>query len=181
MIEVLLRLQRVVHAVVAGLVEFHVIHPWVVAVMLATRGLDQAMGHERASGDDGIDDALINEIADDEPLLGHGHGPGQGHDHEAIFVARHGFQHIGCFTKLAAGKGGIGHASNQVIGSLNLPEVEGEDRRELIFGGVVQFAVDSDARAVVVSRHFERRRHRRKFVTALDHPFSILQFLQEFT
>jgi hypothetical protein len=113
-IEVALRFERVIDAVVPGLVEFFVIHCRVVAVMGLAGGLDQAVRHQSAGGDDGLDDAVVDKIANDETLFSNGHGAGEGHHHETVFVARHGLKNISALAELAAGERGLAHGADQL-------------------------------------------------------------------
>ncbi len=47
-VKILLRLQRVIDAVVARFVELNVVHARIVAIVLAARGFDESVRHERA-------------------------------------------------------------------------------------------------------------------------------------
>ena len=67
---------------------------------------------------------LLDEIGDDQPLLGDRHGAGESHDDEAILVARHCLQHVGGFADLAAGEGRVCHGANQVVDGVDLREIE---------------------------------------------------------
>ena len=64
-VEVLLGLKRVVNAVISLLVEFGVRNIWIVLIMRATGGLDKAVRHERASGNDGVHDSVFDQVSDD--------------------------------------------------------------------------------------------------------------------
>ncbi len=76
LVEVLLRLQGVVDAVVARFVELDIVHLGIVDVVRAANALDQAMRHQGAGGDQGAHDAAIDEVGDHQSLLGDGHGAG---------------------------------------------------------------------------------------------------------
>jgi hypothetical protein len=123
-VEVLLGLERVIDAVVSCLVEFLVAELGIVAKMRAAGRFDQAMGHQRASRNDGIHDTAIDQLGYDQTLLGHGHRAGEGHDHEAFFVARHSLQHVGGFAELAACKRSLRHGAHEVVDGVNLGEIE---------------------------------------------------------
>ncbi len=114
-VQIGLRLERVIDAVVSGLVQFHIVHLGVVAEVLASGSLDQPVGHQRAGGDDGMDEAMVDQIGDDQALLRYRHRAGKGHDDETVFVAGHGFKHVGAFADLASGEGGVAHRCDQVI------------------------------------------------------------------
>ena len=149
-VEVRLRLQRVVHAVVAGLVQLDVVHLRVVAEVRAPRGLHQPVRHQRAGGDNGVDDAVVNQIGDHQPLLGDGHRARQRHHDETLFVARHGFQHVGAFAHLPPGECRVAHRADQVIHGLDLRQVERLQRYQLVGNGIVQFALNAFAVRFVV-------------------------------
>ncbi len=144
-VKVLLRLQRVVDAVVARFVKLNVIHARIVAIVLAAGCFHQSVRHERAGGDNGVDQSAVNQIADDQPLLGDCHRPGQGHHHKAVFVARHGFQHVNSLAELAPGKRRIGHAAHQRADGPGFGQVERKNRRQLVLHWVVQLAVNTCA------------------------------------
>ena len=96
------------------------------------------MRHQRSGGDDGVDDAVIDEVGDHQALLGDGHRAGQGHHNEAFLVARHGFQHVGAFANLASGEGGVAHGADKVIHGLDLRKIERLQRYQLVGNGIVQ-------------------------------------------
>ena len=108
-------------------------------------GFDQPVRHERAGGDDGFDDAGIEEIGDDESLLGDGHGAGEGHDDESLAVAGHGFQHVGGVADLASGEGGAAHGADEVVHRVDAGKVEGFEGDEFVGDGIVQLALDAGA------------------------------------
>ena len=64
-VEVLLRLQGVVNAVVTLLIKLSVWNIWVVAEMGAAGGFDQSVRHERARRNDSVDDTALNQFGDD--------------------------------------------------------------------------------------------------------------------
>ena len=103
------------------------------------------MRHQGAGRHHGIHQSFIYQIADDQPLLGHRHGASQSHYHEAVSVAGHCFQHIHRFSKLAAGKRRVGHATHQVADTLGLGEVQRKNRRELVLHWIMQLAVNACA------------------------------------
>ena len=114
-VQVGLRLQRVVHAVVPLPVELFVGDFRVVAEMGATGGFDQPVRHQGPRGNDCVHDAAIDQLRDDQSLLGHRHGAGERHYFEAVLVAGHRFQHVGRLAQLPPGKRRFGHASHQVV------------------------------------------------------------------
>jgi len=151
-VEVLLRLDRVVDAVVTLLVKFFIGDCWVDAVVGTARRLDQSVCHQGAGGDDGIDDAAVDQFRDDQSLFGDGHGAGQSHDPEAVFVERHGFEDVGGFAQLAAGEGRPGHGPNQVIDGFDLAEIERFEGNQPVFHGIVQMAIRALAAGAAVLR-----------------------------
>ena len=121
--------------------------------MRAPGGLDQPVRHQRAGGDDGVDDAAIDQFGDDQPLLGDGHRARKGHYDEAFFVARHRFQHVGAFAHLAAGKSGVAHGPHQVIHGVDLRQIQRLQRYQLVRNRIVQLAINSFAVRLVLVVH----------------------------
>ena len=114
-IEILLRLQRVVYTVVALLVKLGIGHIGVVAEVGAARGFDQSVRHKGASRNDRVNHAAVNQLSNDQTLLRDRHRAGQSHHHEAILVASHGLEHVGGFTKLATSEGSLRHGAYQIV------------------------------------------------------------------
>ena len=148
-VEILLGLERVIHAVVPGLVEFLVAELGIVPEMSAPGRFDQPMRHQRPSGDDGVHNAAIDQLGYHQSLLGHGHRAGERHDDEAVLVARHGLQHIGSFAELAAGERRLGHRPHQLVNGMNFAQVERFQRNQTIGHRIVQLAVDTRALLVI--------------------------------
>ena len=119
----------------------------------------QAVRHQRAGGDHGLHHAVINEVGDDQSLLGHRHGAGQRHHHETIFVARHGFQHLSALAHLPSGKRGVAHGTDQVIHGAGLRQIERLQRNQFVGNGIVQYAIQAFAVTLVllVTHHSPRR------------------------
>ena len=92
---------------------------------------------------------LIDQIGDDQSLLGDRHGAGEGHDDEAILVTRHGLQHVGGLPDLASGEGGLRHGAHQVVDRADPWKIERLQRDQLIADGVVQLALDARAFRIV--------------------------------
>ncbi len=145
MVKVRFGLHHVIDPVVARFVEFFVVHARVVAIMDLPGGFYQAVGHGTAGGDQGVDQATITEIADDQALLGHGHGAGKGHHNEAVAIAGHSFKHVHGFAKLAAGEGSISHGAHQIIHGFDLAQIEREDGRKFVAYRIMQLAVNACA------------------------------------
>src|SRR5208282_131091 len=61
-VEVLLRFERVVDAVVSSLVEFLVAELGIMTEMRAPGRFDQAVRHQRSGGNDGVDNAAIDQL-----------------------------------------------------------------------------------------------------------------------
>ena len=140
-IEVLFRLERVVDAVVALLVKFHVRNFRIGPEVGAPGRLDQTVSHQRAGRDNGIHDAAVDQLRDDQPLLGDGHGAGKRHHDESVFVERHGFEYVGRFPQLPAGECRLRHGTHQAINGMNLREIERLQRDQPVFDGIVQITV----------------------------------------
>src|SRR5208337_2989812 len=101
------------NAVVTGEEEFVVVHfGRIVAKMREAGGFDEAMGHERAGGDDGFDDAGLDEITENEAHFADGESAGEGHDDETFLVASHGFEDVSGVADLASGVGGVAHGAD---------------------------------------------------------------------
>src|ERR1700722_15529249 len=149
-VQIPLRLQGVVDAVVTLLVEFDVRNFRVVTKMGAPGGFHQPMRHEGAGRDNCIDNATIAQLCDDKALLRHGHGSRQGHPHETVFVSGHSFQHVDGFAELAAGKRSLGHRSQQVIDRVYFFEIERLQWNQLVLNRIVKMALRT--RAVMIIR-----------------------------
>ncbi len=151
-VQVLLRLQRVINAVIARFIQLNIVHPWVIAIMFAAGGLNQSMRHQRSGGYHSVDQPFIDQVADDQTLLGHGHGACQGHDHEAVLVSRHGLKHVHRLAKLATGKCRVRHAAHQIADALGLGKVQRKNRRELVLHRIVELAVNACAFLLLAQR-----------------------------
>lgn len=140
-IEIGFRFERIVDAIVAGAEELVVVHfGGIVAEVGEAGGFDETVGHESAGGNDGFDDAGLNEIAEDETHFADGESAGEGHDDEAIFVASHGFEDVGGVTDLASGVGGVAHGANEVVDGFDFGEIERKDGAEFVFHRIVEDA-----------------------------------------
>ena len=69
-VEILLGFERIVNAVVSGLVKFLIAELWIVPKMGPPGRFDQAMRHQRSSGNDGIHDATIDQLGNHQSLFG---------------------------------------------------------------------------------------------------------------
>ena len=130
-------LQGVVHAVITLLVEFFVGNLRVVAEVGPPGGFYQSVRHQRASRDNRIHDAAIDQLRDHQALLGHSHRPRQGHHHKTVLVAGHGFQHVGSFAQLAAGERRLRHRTHQIVDGMHLVKVEWLQRNQPVFNRIV--------------------------------------------
>jgi hypothetical protein len=140
-IEIGFGLEGVVDAVVAGEKEFLVVHfGGIVAEVRAARGFDEAVSHESAGGDDGFDDAGLDEVAEDEAHLADGESAGESHDDETILVAGHGLEDVGGVTDLAGSVGGVAHGADKIIDGFDFGEIERVNGAELVFDGIVENA-----------------------------------------
>ena len=66
---------------------------------------------------------------------------GEGHHDKSVFVERHGFEDVGGLAQLATGEGGLGHCAHQAVDRMDLAQVEGLERNQAVFDGIVQMAV----------------------------------------
>ena len=121
--------------------------------MRAPCGLHEAVCHQRAGGNNRIDDAVINQIGDHQSLLGDGHRSREGHHDKTIFVASHGFQDIGAFADLATGECRIAHRADQIIHGFDLRQIERLQRYQLVGDGIVKFALNTFAVRLMVFVH----------------------------
>src|SRR6185312_15065483 len=144
-IKVGFRFERVIDAVVARLIELFVVHARVIAIVVLAGGFYESVGHESAGGDQGVDQSAINEIADDEALLGNGHGAGKSHDDEAVAIAGHGFKHVNGFAELASGEGRIRHGAHEFVNGFDLAQIKREDGRKFVTYRIMQLAVNACA------------------------------------
>ena len=136
-VEILLRLERVINAVVSLLVKLGIGYVGVVAEMRAARSLNQSVRHERTGGNDGVHNAPLDQVGDDQSLLGNGHRAGKGHDHKAILVAGHGFENVSSLTDLAPSEGSLRHCNHQIVNGAHVGEIQRLERNQLVFNRVV--------------------------------------------
>ena len=106
--------------------------------MRAAGGLDEAVSHQRAGGNDGFHDAGFDEVAENQAHFADGHRAGKGHDHETVFVARHGLENIGGIADLAGGEGGLAHGADEIVDGVDARKIERENGSETIFDRVVK-------------------------------------------
>ena len=140
-IEIGFRFEGIVNAVVTSEEEFVVIHfGGIVAEVGAAGGFNEAVSHEGAGGNDGFDDAGLDEIAEDETHFADGESAGEGEDIETVFVAGHGFEDVGGIADLPGGVGGVTHGADEVVDGFNFGEIEGKNGAELVFDGIVKNA-----------------------------------------
>src|SRR5271170_67779 len=79
-VEIGLRLERIVDAIVTSLKKLVVVHlGGIVTEMRKTGGFDEAVGHERAGGDDGLDDAALDKITEHQAHFSDGQRAGESH------------------------------------------------------------------------------------------------------
>ena len=137
--EVALQLERVVHAAIAGVVELLVAPVRVVPEVRAAALLDQAVAHQRPGADDGVEQALVDHLGDQQALLGDGHCAGKCADDEALLVAGHLAQDVGRFAQGPAAERGLGHGGEQLGAGAGSAHVDGLQRLELVRPAVGQF------------------------------------------
>ena len=174
-VEVLLGLERVVHAVVALLIKLSVGDVRVVAEVSSPGCFDQAVRHERARRDNRIHDSPVDQVCDDETLFGDGHGAGQGHHHEAVRVASHGFEYVGRLAHLATGEGRFPHRTHEIVNRTHRTQVQRLQRNQTVFNRIVQLAVNSCAVMIAIlqdptptmSKHYSTRTQQAPATTAL--------------
>ncbi len=114
-IEIRLRLERIVHTVVSGVEKLLIVHIRVVTEMRVARGFHKSVSHERAGRDDGLHDARFNQIAKNQPHLAHRQSARERHDHKTILVAGHLLKNIGGIADLPAGERRVAHGAHQFI------------------------------------------------------------------
>jgi len=139
-IEALLEFQRVIDPVVALVVELLVVHGGVVLEVRATRGLDEAVRHEGARGDNDVDPAVIDHVAEHEAHLRDGHRAREGADYEAVLVLDHRLQHVGGFAQRAPGKRRMGHRPEELVRGVDGTEVQRLECLEAVGDAIVQLA-----------------------------------------
>jgi hypothetical protein len=138
-IEVGFGFEGIIDAVVAGEEECVVVHfGGIVTEMGTACSFDEPVGHERAGGNDGFDNAGFDEVAEDETHLADGESAGEGHDDETIFVASHIFEDVGGVADLTGSIGGVAHGTNKIVDGLNFGKIERIDGAELVFDGIVE-------------------------------------------
>src|SRR5277367_1347618 len=138
-IEIGLRLEGIVDAIVTGHKELVVVHlGGIVAEMRKTGGFDETVGHERAGGDDGLHDAALDEVAKYQSHFSDSECSGKSHNDETVFVARHGFENVCSITNLPGGVRGGTHCSHKFVDGSTFGKIKGEDGAQLVLDGIVQ-------------------------------------------
>src|SRR5437868_3710464 len=122
-IQIRFGLQGVIDPVVTLLVELGIRDVGVIAEVGASSGFNQAMRHQRASRNDGIHDATIDQFGNHQALLGNGHRASKSHYDKAVFVARHGLQNIRGLAKLTPCKRGLRHGTHQVVNRMYAAQI----------------------------------------------------------
>ncbi len=102
---------------------------------------DQSMSHQCAGRNNRVHDAAVDQVGDDQSLLGHGHGAGQRHHHETVFVHGHGLKHVGRLAQLPARERSLGHGTHQVVDRAHFREIQRLQRNQPVFDRVVQMAI----------------------------------------
>ncbi len=150
-IEVLLRLEGVVDAVVALLIEFFVRDFRIGAEMRPPGRLDQPVSHQGAGRDNRIHDPAINELGHDQALLGDRHGACQSHYNERVVVERHRLQDVSRFAKLTARESRLGHGSHQSIDRRHFRQIQRFQRNQAVLDGIMQMSVFAFSASVPLS------------------------------
>ncbi len=137
-VQVGLHLQGVVDAVVTLLEQQPVRDFLRILVMHPAQGLDKAVGDQGSGGDDHLQPAPVDHLADEQAHLGHAHGPGEGAHHGAVGVPQHGLQDVGRLPQTAAAEGGPPHGPEELIEILNGVKVQGRQGRQAVLGPIMQ-------------------------------------------
>ena len=130
--EIALQLERVVDAAIAGVVELLVAPVRIVAKVRVAALLDEAVAHQGAGADDGVEQALIDHLGDEQALLGDRHGAGEGADDEALPVAGHLLQDVRGFAERSAAEGGLRHRGQQIGAGPRLAHVDWFERLQVV-------------------------------------------------
>ena len=80
----------------------------------------------------------FDQIAKNQAHFADGHRAGERHDHEAVFVAGHGFEHVGGIADLPRGEGGLAHGADKIVDGVDARKIERENGSETIFDRVVK-------------------------------------------
>ena len=148
-IEILLGLERVVDAVIASFVKFFVAQVGIVAEMRAPGRFDQSMRHQSAGRDNGIHDAAIDQLGDDQALLGTVMAPASVITMKASLsramasstsAASPSWRPVNAVLDIARTRSSIG---------VNLLEIERLERNQAVRYRIVQLALDSRAFVVL--------------------------------
>jgi hypothetical protein len=94
--------------------------------------LDEAMGHQCAGRDDGLDPASIDHFTEHETLLGDRHRARDRDYTKAVFVAYHSLERVGRLAETATTEGGVGHGGDQRINRIESADIQGNQRFEPI-------------------------------------------------
>jgi len=139
-VEIHLRLERIVDAVVTSREKLAVVHFGVVAEMRAACGFDEAMGHQRPGRNNRFYNSRLDKIAEKEAHFADGHRAGEGHDDKAVLVSRHGFEHIRGVADLPAGECRPSHSADEIVDGVDARQIKRKNRNQAIFDRVMQDA-----------------------------------------
>jgi hypothetical protein len=140
-IKISFRLEGIVDAIVASEEEFIVVHfRGIVTEVGTASSFDESVSHESASGDDGFDDARVDEITEDQAHFANSESASKGHDDKTVLVASHGFEDVGGIADLAGGVGGVAHGTDQIVDGLAFGKIERKDGAEFVLYGIVKNA-----------------------------------------
>ena len=142
-VEIGFRFEGVVDAVVTGFEESAVVHFGVVTEVGETGGFDQAVSHERTGGNNGADNSGFDQVAENQTHFGDGECAGKSQDHEAIFIAGHGFEDVGGIAYLAASESGLAHGANHSVHRARLGKIKRVNRLQVIGDRIVEDSAGS--------------------------------------
>jgi hypothetical protein len=111
----------------------------------------EAVGHERARADDGVDEARLDHAHDDGRHLRDRHRAREGRDDEAVRVLRHGGEHVGGLAQRAAAECGLRHGAYEVVARADGEGIERGEGLEVILEAVGEVA-DGACAAVRMAR-----------------------------
>ena len=106
--------------------------------MHAARSFDKAVRHQGASGDDGLEHALLDHVAQHQAHFGNGHGPRKSANNKALRAGNHVIEDIGGFADTAAAERRPAHGLDEVGDAVYLCQIQGHGRFEVVREAIVQ-------------------------------------------
>ena len=131
-VQVFLKLDGVVDAVVAFFEKLFVAHGGPMLEVQHPGPFHKPMGHQGACGHNRLDPAAFDHLAQNKSLFRNRHGPRNGNDPKAVWISDHRLKDISGFAQSSAAKGRIAHGANQIVDTVEVSEVERCERFQTV-------------------------------------------------